>query len=88
MKIKKLALGAFALALVSQVNAACPAGTNTLGMVDQKEACGLKGRYTSDVLLTAEGLTQITEFLCVQEEIELNAKIGRYSLLDLLKRLT
>lgn len=32
--------------------AACPSGTTSLGQIDTKEACGLKGNYISNLLLT------------------------------------
>ncbi|MCP4914157.1 MAG: hypothetical protein GY909_13680 [Oligoflexia bacterium] len=55
MKLKTLIASACTLASVASY-AACPAGTSSLGTVDGKEACGLSGRYTSDVFLTSDKL--------------------------------
>ena len=45
-----------ALAFVgsTSVLAACPTGTTQLGTIFGKEACGLKGRYTTNLVLTAD----------------------------------
>lgn len=48
------AIGALALASSASVFAACPTGTDALGTVFGKEACGLKGRYTRDLVLTSD----------------------------------
>lgn len=46
----------FGFSVISGASAACPGGTDNLGTVEGKEACGLKGRYTSDILLTNDKL--------------------------------
>lgn len=57
MMLKNLVFGvALGLSALTGAHAACPTGTDNLGMVEEKEACGLKGRYTSDILLTNDKL--------------------------------
>lgn len=50
MKIISALLGT--LALTTSAYAACPNGTTALGTILNKEACGLKGTYTRDLVLT------------------------------------
>lgn len=57
MSFKKLMLSAvLGMTVAASASAACPTGTDSLGMVSGKEACGLKGKYTSEVLLTSDKL--------------------------------
>ena len=75
MKLKNLAISALTLATISSANAACPTGTNGLGMVDGKEACGLKGRYTSDVLLSSDKLWVLQGGVFIGNDNKENANI-------------
>jgi len=54
--MKKIATALLALSLTPSLWAACPTGTALLGNVDGKEACALKGTYTSNLLLTSDKL--------------------------------
>ncbi len=47
-------LAALAFVGSTTVLAACPNGTTQLGTIFGKEACGLKGRYTTNLVLTAD----------------------------------
>lgn len=53
MKLMSL-MAAVAFAASTNVLAACPTGTTQLGNVFGKEACGLKGRYVNDLVLSAD----------------------------------
>jgi hypothetical protein len=75
MNLKKVAL-ATALTL-SGLNtmAQCPTGSTSLGNVDGKEACALKGTYKSDVLLTSDKLWVLQGGVFVGNDNKDNASI-------------
>lgn len=77
MNMKSMFLSAaFTAGLLTNVNAACPVGTDALGTVDGKEACGLKGNYRSDVLLSADKLWVLQGGVFIGNDNKNNATIS------------
>lgn len=50
----KLLSAILAMAFAGSTYAACPNGTTSIGTIFGKEACALKGRYTTDLVLSAD----------------------------------
>lgn len=73
--MKKLATALCALVMAPSIWAACPAGTNALGTVQGKEACSLKGSYTTDLLLTSDKLWVLEGGVFIGNDNKQNATI-------------
>lgn len=72
--IKKIAL---ASAFISgTAMAACPTGTNALGTVQGKEACGLQGTYLSDLALSNDKLWVLQGGVFIGGDNTNNAKLS------------
>jgi hypothetical protein len=76
MNFKTLLSVATAAMIMTNINAACPQGTDALGIVSAKEACGLKGQYTTDLLLTADKLWVLQGGVFIGNDNKDNAAIS------------
>jgi hypothetical protein len=73
--MKNIAIAVCALGMSFTALAACPVGTSALGVVQNKEACGLKGTYTQDLLLTSDKLWVLQGGVFIGNDNKDNANI-------------